>query len=323
MTQPLLQVDDLTVEFAVRQGLRRPLRLRALDRVGFELAAGETLGVVGESGSGKSTLARSLLRLIPARSGNILLDGEKLHALRGEALRCARRHVQMVFQDPLASLDPRQKIGAILTEPLDIFATQLTSAQRRTQALTMLQRVGLPEGSAECYPHQFSGGQCQRIAIARAMMLRPKLLVCDEPVSSLDVSIQGQIINLLVDLQREFQLALVFISHNLAVVRHISQQVLVLYLGRVMELSPTQRLFAAPRHPYTQALLRAIPRLEVAVPAAPLAGEMPSPMAPPSGCVFGTRCVHVKPECAASVPSLEVDNLGAVSCRRWRQIGIS
>jgi ABC-type oligopeptide transport system ATPase subunit len=245
----LIEVRGLRVEFEGRA---------AVDDVGFDIAPGEVLGLVGESGSGKSTLARALLRLVPAAQGTVRFRGTDLLHCSGKALRRLRRDLQIVFQDPLASLDPRMSVGETLAEPLEIFEPALTKRERRTRVAEMLERVGLSPSVAGRYPHEFSGGQCQRIGIARAMMPRPQLLVCDEPVSSLDVSIQGQIVNLLSDLQRDLGTAMLFISHNLAVVRHLSHRVMVMYAGRIVEIAPREELFAAPVHPYTRALLAAV-----------------------------------------------------------------
>jgi oligopeptide transport system ATP-binding protein len=252
MTQPeesLLEVRGLRVEFEGHA---------AVDDVSFDIAPGEVLGLVGESGSGKSTLARALLRLVPAARGTVSFRGTDLLRCSGRALRQRRRDLQIVFQDPLASLDPRMTVGEILAEPLAIFEPVLGKQERRTRSAAMLERVGLAPQAAARYPHEFSGGQCQRIGIARAMMQSPQLLVCDEPVSSLDVSIQGQIVNLLSDLQRELGTAMLFISHNLAVVRHLSQRVMVMYAGRIVETATREELFAAPAHPYTRTLLAAV-----------------------------------------------------------------
>ncbi len=247
-TPPLVEVANLCVHFG---------SFFAVQDVSFELRQGETLGLVGESGSGKSTLARAMLRLIPATSGQVLWEGVDLLSLGAAELRRHRRNLQMVFQDPLASLNPRMSVGDTLAEPLKIFEPGLSDGARRKQIAAMLERVGLSADMARRHPHEFSGGQCQRIGIARAMMLHPKLLICDEAVSSLDVSIQGQIVNLLVDLQREYGMAMLFISHNLAVVRHLSHRVLVMYHGRQVETAETDALFAAPANPYTRELLAA------------------------------------------------------------------
>jgi len=250
MTAPLLSVRGLEVRFGAAS---------ALEDVGFDLRAGETLGLVGESGSGKSTLARAILRLIPAAAGRILWSGEDMLTWSAARLRRHRRHMQLVFQDPLASLNPRMSVADAIAEPLRIFETTVSARERRARVVAMLERVGLSAAMMDRYPHEFSGGQCQRISIARAMILRPQLLICDEPVSSLDVSIQGQIVNLLQGLQQEWGTAMVFISHNLAVVRHLSHRVLVLYRGRIVEIADCDTLFAAPAHPYTRALLAAVP----------------------------------------------------------------
>jgi oligopeptide transport system ATP-binding protein len=320
MSDLLLQVKNLRVEFG---------SVAAVEDVSFDLGKGETLGLVGESGSGKSSLARAILRLVPAAGGEVVWEGQDLLLCSGPALRKRRRDLQIVFQDPLASLDPRMTVGEILAEPLKIFETNLNSRARQAQVGTMLERVGLATDMARRYPHEFSGGQCQRIGIARAMMLRPKLLICDEPVSSLDVSIQGQIVNLLLDLQRELGTAMLFISHNLAVVRHISHRVLVMYLGRLVEVAPRDVLFASPLHPYTRALMAAVET--TAQRAAPyvLAGEPAAPSQRPSGCVFRNRCRYAQPVCAESVPRLEevaaqhlTQHLTQhlVSCHRWRDL---
>ncbi len=257
MSEPLLQVRNLRVEFAGDGGLFARRRVVAVDDASFDLHPGETLGLVGESGSGKSTLARALLRLVPCAAGSIRFCGEDLLALRPAALRARRRDMQIVFQDPLASLDPRMTVGAILAEPLDIFEPGIDRRARRERVGRMLERVGLDAAMTEQYPHEFSGGQCQRIGIARAMMSAPKLLVCDEAVSSLDVSIQGQIVNLLQDLQDDTGMAMLFITHNLAVVRHIGHRVMVMHRGRLVEVAERDALFASPLHPYTRDLIAA------------------------------------------------------------------
>ncbi|MDE2296138.1 MAG: ATP-binding cassette domain-containing protein, partial [Gammaproteobacteria bacterium] len=258
---PLLEARALRVEYRAARGFAARERVVAVDDVGFSLQAGETLGLVGESGSGKSTLARAILRLVPVASGQVLWRGEDLLCWDRRRLREQRRGMQIVFQDPVASLDPRMTVVETVEEPLRIFEPALDRAARRARVLRMLERVGLGAGALHRYPHEFSGGQCQRIGIARAMMSGPQLLVCDEPVSALDVSIQGQIVNLLADLQRDSRIALLFISHNLSVVRQLSHRVLVMYRGRLLETATREALFAAPRHPYTRALLAAVPRL--------------------------------------------------------------
>ncbi len=313
MSDPLLRVRNLQVRFGAFAAVRD---------VSFDLAEGETVGLVGESGSGKSTLARAILRLIPAAGGQVLWGGEDLLACSPKELRQRRRDLQIVFQDPLASLNPRMTVGEALAEPLKIFEPTLSAGARAARIADMLERVGLTADMAPRYPHEFSGGQCQRIGIARAMMLRPKLLICDEPVSSLDVSIQGQIVNLLADLQKELGTAMLFISHNLAVVRHLSRRVLVLYRGRLMEVADCDALFAAPVHPYTRALLAAVPDLTHAAAGRVLTtGEDPPMGPPPTGCVFHDRCRHVKPFCLNTVPVLEeVAAEHAVACHRWREV---
>ena len=318
MSELVLDVRDLAVHYRVARGGGGPALLRAVQDVSFSLHRGQTLGIVGESGSGKSSIARALLRLVPAAGGRALFRGTDLLALEGDALRQARRHVQMIFQDPLASLDPRMTVEQIVTEPLRVFAPRLGRGQRRALALAMLGRVGLGSEHLARFPHEFSGGQAQRIGIARALILEPDLVVCDEPLSALDVSIKSQISNLLKDLQQELGLALLFISHDLAAVRFSCDAVLVLYLGRVMELAPRDALFAAPRHPYTRALLDAVPlpdpRAARARRAAPLPGELPSPLAPPSGCVFRTRCPLAEARCAHTAPPLRPVGAGQVAC---------
>jgi oligopeptide transport system ATP-binding protein len=307
VADPLLRVTHLRVEFDGR---------RALEDVTFDLFAGETVGLVGESGSGKSTLARAILRLVAA-SGTVVWRGQDLAELSQRALRPLRRDLQIVFQDPLASLDPRMTIGESIAEPLRIFARGLKAGERRAQVAGMLARVGLGADMIGRYPHEFSGGQCQRIGIARAMILGPKLLICDEPVSSLDVSIQGQIVNLLLDLQRDLGTSMLFISHNLAVVRHLSHRIMVMYSGRLVEIAPRDVLFAAPVHPYSRALLAAAHHI-----APPSPETSISAAAPPTGCAFRDRCPHALPICAASVPPLEQLEAGhEVACHRARELG--
>src|SRR5215469_10183366 len=261
-TAPLLSVQDLKVHFRIGGGFlaRRPARiLRAVDGVSFDLRPGETLGLVGESGCGKTTLGRAVLRLLPNIDGRVVWLGEDLAKLDPEGMRQKRREMQIVFQDPLAALDPRMTVGEIIGEPLATFRADLSKAAGKRMVQAMMARVGLLPHQINRYPHEFSGGQCQRIGIARAMINNPKLVVCDEPVSALDVSIQAQIVNLLMDLQQEFGMSMIFISHNLSVVRHISHRIMVLYLGRVAELADRDQLYRNPRHPYTQALISAVP----------------------------------------------------------------
>ncbi|WP_405405576.1 oligopeptide/dipeptide ABC transporter ATP-binding protein [Paracoccus sp. Ld10] len=310
----LLSVRDLRVTFQIRpEGAMpwtRPNPLRAVNGVDFSLAPGETLGVVGESGCGKSTLARALIGLVPATGQAEWIDGKDLLALTPRQMMAYRQDIQMVFQDPLASLNPRMTVGQIIAEPLTTHRPDLPRAQVRERVKAMMDKVGLLSNQINRYPHEFSGGQCQRIGIARALIVEPKLIICDEPVSALDVSIQAQVINLLIRLQKDLGLALVFIAHDLSVVKHISDRVMVLYLGKVMEMGPVQALYANPQHPYTQALLSAVPvpdpTIETAKTIVPLAGDLPSPMNPPSGCVFRTRCPRAQAECATSVPKLTV-----------------
>ena len=306
--QPLLSVQDLRVHFGAGKKLfGKAATIKAIDGVTFDLRPGETLGVVGESGCGKSTLGRAILRLIDPTAGRVLWLGEDMAGLRGEALRRERRNMQVIFQDPVASLDPRMTVGQAIERPLITFEAGLSGEERRRRVQEMMELVGLPRTWAGRYPHEFSGGQCQRVGIARAMILRPKLIVCDEPVSALDVSIQAQIINLLMRLQREFGLSLLFISHNLSVVRHISNRVMVLYLGKVMEIADRDDLYARQLHPYTQALMSAVPipdpRLERQRDKLLLSGDLPSPINPPSGCRFRTRCPIATARCAAEEPA--------------------
>ena len=318
---PLLSVRDLHVQFKVRnaKAFAPPLTLKAVNGVSFDLQPGETLGIVGESGCGKSTLARALLNLVPSQAGSIVWKGQELRGASPEAWQKVRREVQMVFQDPLASLNPRMNIAQIVGEPLRTHEPGLPQSEVLARVAKMLERVGLSHEHLYRYPHEFSGGQCQRIGIARALVLEPKLVICDEPVSALDVSIQAQIINLLKDLQRQMNLSLLFIAHDLAVVRHVSQRVLVMYLGKVMELAGKHALYETPRHPYTQALQSAVPiadpRLERAKVIKLLQGEIPSPIDPPSGCVFRSRCPHAMVVCAQKVPPLKaLDERTEVAC---------
>ena len=320
--EPLIAVDGLRVHFPVPGAgwLRRREMLRAVDGVELTLGPGETLGVVGESGSGKSTLARAILRLVPATAGSVTVLGREVAALSSAGLSAIKRDLQVVFQDPLASLNPRMTVGDIVSEPLWTHRPELDAAAVRAAVVEVLRRVGLLGSELNRYPHEFSGGQCQRIGIARALVLRPKVIVCDEPVSALDVSIQGEIVRLLLELRADFGLALVFIAHDLAVVRQISHRVMVMYLGRVMEVARRDDLYARPRHPYTQALLSAVPLpdpdAERARPHAVLGGELPSPIHPPSGCRFRTRCPYVIERCAAEVPALRAFKDALVACHR-------
>jgi len=311
-TPALLSVKDLRVHFQIRGTSAWPWTpkrvLKAVDGVSFELRAGETLGIVGESGCGKSTLARALLNLVPITDGSVAWHGDEMRGASAQAWQAKRKAVQMIFQDPLASLDPRMTVAQIIGEPLRTHCPELTTAQHNEQVLAMMLRVGLTAQQINRYPHEFSGGQCQRIGIARALILKPQVVICDEPVSALDVSIQAQIINLLKELQAEMGLALVFIAHDLAVVKHISQRVMVMYLGRAMEVAHKHALYDTPHHPYTQALLAAIPipdpRIERGKTLQLLQGDLPSPINQPSGCVFRTRCPKAVALCAQAIPPL-------------------
>ncbi|HHQ13928.1 MAG TPA: ABC transporter ATP-binding protein [Chromatiales bacterium] len=326
-TQTLIGVDDLQVRFAVeRDSLFGPRReLRAVDRVSFEIASGETLGVVGESGCGKSTLARAVLRLVDVQGGHVALLGRDLLALAGEPLRDARRDLQAVFQDPFASLDPRMTIRDIVAEPLQSFRPELGADDVTRAVAQMLERVGLDAAAMYRYPHQFSGGQCQRIGIARALVSGPKLVICDEPVSALDVSVQARIIELLIELQQALDLALIFIAHDLAVVRQISHRVMVMYLGRAVEIADNRTLYEQPAHPYTRALLEAVPvpdpRIERRRTKRPLTGDVPSPLEPPSGCAFRSRCRFAVEACALERPQLRPVGRSQVACLRAGQLG--
>jgi peptide/nickel transport system ATP-binding protein len=303
---PLLAVEGLVRDFRVASGV-----LRAVDDVTLHVGPGETLGLVGESGCGKTTVGRLILRLLPATAGRVVFEGQDITHLPERRLRDFRRAVQVVFQDPYSSLNPRLTVRDIVGEPLRNFGATRRAAAARVGEL--LDTVGLPPDYMTRYPHAFSGGQRQRIGIARALALGPRLLVCDEAVSSLDVSVQAQILNLLADLQRQLGLALLFISHNLAVVRHVSQRVAVMYLGRLVEVAPETDLFDHPRHPYTRALLAAVPEAGPhAVPPSVLPGEIPSPLDPPAGCRFQTRCPRAEARCRAAEPPLVEERSG-----RW------
>ena len=318
----LLSVNDLKVHFPVRTGgwLGRKQPLRAVDGVDLELRPGETLGIVGESGCGKSTLARAILRLVPPTAGSVWLLGQSVGDLDKRALREMRRDAQVIFQDPLASLNPRMTVGNIVSEPLWTHFPELGAAEVRSQVADVLRRVGLSGRELNRYPHEFSGGQCQRIGIARALVLKPKVIICDEPVSALDVSIQAQIINLLMDLQADFGLALIFIAHDLAVVRHISHRIMVMYLGQIMEVASRQALYELPRHPYTRALISAVPipdpDKERARHRELLPGDLPSPIDPPSGCRFRTRCRFAEERCRTETPQLRPLGGSLVACHR-------
>jgi peptide/nickel transport system ATP-binding protein len=303
LSDPLLKVEDLVVEYAVGGKT-----VHAVSGVSLEIARGETLGLVGESGCGKSTLGRAVLQLRAAVSGRVMFDGEELTAMHGERLRNMRRRAQLIFQDPIASLNPRRRIGDIIAEPL-VIAGYKDAKKRHELVCEVLSAVGLePALVMGRLPHEFSGGQCQRICIARALVLNPEFIICDEPVSSLDVSIRAQILNLLEEMKARFSLTLLFIAHDLAVVKAVSDRVAVMYLGRLCEVGPSEQLFARPAHPYTALLIEAIPvpdpdvRPAESVPA----GEPPSPIAPPSGCRFRTRCPRADQRCASEMPELRV-----------------
>ena len=304
---PLLQVRDLTKHYsAPRRWLSKPRPpVQAVDGVSFDLAQGETLSLVGESGCGKTTTAKSIMRLIEPSSGSVVLDGQELVGLSPEAMRLHRRDLQIIFQDPYASLNPRLTAGAIVAEPLRNFQS-LSEAERQERVQWLFAKVGLRPEAAKKYPHEFSGGQRQRLGIARALALQPKLIVCDEPVSALDVSVQAQVVNLLMDLQEEFGMAYLFVAHDLAVVRHISHRVAVMYLGRIVEIADRDTLFDAPLHPYSEILLSAVPTPDPKVTPKRilLQGDPPSPANPPSGCRFHTRCPLAQPLCKTQAPAL-------------------
>ena len=306
---PLLQVRDLKVHFETNSGwFSHGNAIRAVDGVSFTLRAGETLGLVGESGCGKSTTARAILNLVPLTAGSIEIAGTRTSGLSAKAMRPHRRDVQMIFQDPFASLNPRMTIGRIIAEPMEIFRLH-DSRQRQLEVMRLMDMVGLNPSTLNRYPHEFSGGQRQRIGIARALAVEPRLLVCDEAVSALDVSIQAQVINLLKELQQQLGLAYLFISHDLAVVRHIADQVGVMYLGRIVEMAAAETLYQNPRHPYTQALLSAAPvpdpEREQQHQRIALRGEVPSPDREYSGCPFAERCQMVEDRCHHTPPHLE------------------
>jgi len=310
----VVEASELRQVYAVRRGmLREPALLQAVGSVSFTLDAGRTLAIVGESGCGKSTLARMVALIEKPSAGSLRLAGVNAVGATAEVRARLRQTVQLVFQNPYGSLNPRKTIGSILSEPLAI-NTDLTSDERRARVDEMMRKVGLRPEQVGRYPHMFSGGQRQRIAIARALMLRPAVVIADEPVSALDVSIQAQVLNLLADLQREFRVAYLFISHDLAVVRHIADEVLVMYLGLVMEQGPKPRIFGTPLHPYTQALLASTPGMGLDRSAAVLKGELPSPLAPPTGCVFSTRCPRADDRCRAERPPLRPLDGRHVAC---------
>jgi oligopeptide/dipeptide ABC transporter ATP-binding protein len=318
--QPLISVEHLEKYFPVRAGLLRREKawVQAVDDVSFSIQNGETLGLVGESGCGKTTVGRSILRLVEPTRGSVRYDGREIIDLRGQELKQIRRNMQIIFQDPYASLDPRMPVGDSLTEGLRIHKIG-TRRDHQAISVELLKKVGLEEYHARRYPHEFSGGQRQRIGIARALALRPKFIVADEPVSALDVSIQAQILNLMKELQKEFELTYLFIAHNLSVVEHISDRVAVMYLGKIVELARREELYRNPLHPYTQALMSAIPipdpsrRKERII----LSGDVPSPLHPPSGCRFHPRCPVVMEQCSQAIPQFKSHNSDHfVAC--WR-----
>lgn len=321
----LLRVENLVKHFPVQKGLfsREKSVVHAVDGLNFELRAGDTMALVGESGCGKSTVGRLVLRLLDATSGKVWFDGENLMALPPERMRSTRRHLQMIFQDPYSSLNPRMTVEQTLMEPLALHG--LARGRHRERAAELMDLVGLSPQYLQRYPHEFSGGQRQRIGIARALAVEPKLIVCDEAVSALDVSIQAQVVNLLQDLQQRLGLAYVFIAHDLAVVKHISSHVAVMYLGQIVEYADKRSLFAAPRHPYTQALLSAIPLPEPGIQRERvlLQGDVPNPINPPSGCRFRTRCPHAQERCSQEVPELrpvDASSAQVVACHFWEKI---
>ena len=308
MNAPLLQVNDLKKHFPVRGHLlkRNASRVYAVDGVSFEIARGETLSLVGESGCGKSTVGRAILRLFDITAGQVVLDGQRIDDLSPDRLKQMRRRVQVVFQDPFSSLNPRLRVRDILAEPIRNFGLAKSASELESKVASLMDTVRLPRDALDRRPHEFSGGQRQRICIARALAAEPDLIVCDEAVSALDVSVKAQIVNLLQDLQREFGLALLFISHDLAIVEHMTHRVAVMYLGKIVEIAPREQIFASPKHPYTKALLSAVPVPDPTVRRTPiiLKGDVPSPINPPSGCRFHTRCPFVFDRCRTEEPEL-------------------
>lgn len=326
----MLTVRDLKVYFPIKKGVlfdRVVGQIRAVDGVDLTIADGETVGLVGESGCGKSTVGKAIIRLVPLTGGTITFNDEELSSLEGEPLRQARRHVQMIFQDPYASLNPRQSVESILAEPVTTHRLRKGNAIH-ARVIELLDSVGLPRTAASRYPHEFSGGQRQRIGIARALAAEPSLIIADEPVSALDVSIQAQVINLMSDLQEQLGLTYLFISHDLAVVRHIADTVAVMYLGGIVETAPSNLLYSQPMHPYTLALLSAVPIPDPVVEdrrrRTVLEGDLPSPAHPPSGCRFHTRCIYAKDRCSVDRPELrEITPGHMVSCHFAEEIAVS
>lgn len=308
MSSIILEAKNIKKHFPIRKGLllREVASVKAVDDISLTVRRGETLGLVGESGCGKSTLGRTLIRLYEPTSGSIDFDGHNFLSLKGEALRKKRKNIQMIFQDPYASLDPRMTVGQIIGQPMEIHNIG-TREERRDRVLELIELVGLRKSHVNRYPHEFSGGQRQRISIARAIALNPELIICDEPVSALDVSIQAQILNLLQDLQDKLKLTYIFISHDLSVIEHTCDRIAVMYLGKIVEIATRDELFKNPQHPYTQALIGAIPRVGAGKKKMKktIGGEVPSPINPPSGCAFHPRCPHKEDRCEQQIPTLE------------------
>lgn len=322
MKEVLLEVKDLSVFYTIKssEGFfgNKKTKMKAVNKINFKLYKGETLGIVGESGCGKSTLAKALLGLNKDLSGNIVWLGKNIEKQNKQEWKDARKNIQMIFQDPLASLNPRMTIGEIITEPLKIHFPRMSGKDVKEKVQQVMQKVGLLPNLINRYPHEFSGGQCQRIGIARAIILEPKLIVCDEPVSALDVSIQAQVVNLLKNLQEQTQLSLIFIAHDLSIVKHISDRVLVMYLGNLVEIASYEQIYNEAKHPYTKALMSAVPipdpKVEKNKKIQLLEGDLPSPINPPSGCVFRTRCPLADEECAKNTPVLQGDNEHLYAC---------
>ena len=319
----ILEVKNLKVNFDVSSEGDMPWtkakKLQAVNDISFSLHAGETLGIVGESGCGKSTLARAIVKMVPVESGEVIWLGNDLLGLSNNETRPYRKQIQMIFQDPLASLNPRMNIGEIIAEPLRTHYPKTPESDVQARVSDVMSKVGLLDNLMNRYPHEFSGGQCQRIGIARALILKPKLIICDEPVSALDVSIQAQVVNLLMDLQEEMDLALIFIAHDLSVVKHISTKIMVLYLGNMVELANSEDIYKSPSHPYTQALISAVPIPDPSVEKNKdlimIEGDLPSAINPPSGCIFRTRCQKAQDICSREKPEFkEVSSSHEVAC---------